>query len=203
MRWSWDAEADPRVSALWRLRTQIAHAREVVYAKWFRGRATFFSRVLFTDMLAALAPWDREHASETRELLALLEEDSPQSSKHLRALSGLRGREGERTWTRALGTLWAELAIVGTGEVDDGAFPSLEIGATRWIFEDLWEDAKRRDRQQATASVEARLPASGAFGKYFRKLMRDTARAEQGAPASLTTKRRRNRGLVLLRSHPE
>ena len=175
MQWSWDADADPRVSALWRLRAEIAHERQVVYGKWFRGRATFFSKALFTAMLAAFAPWDRTHTAETHELLALLEEDSPQSSKRLRALSGLRGREGERTWTRALNTLWSELAIVGTGEVDDGAFPSLEIGATRWIFEDLWEEARRRDPTHAKAEVEAKLPPNNAFGKHFRKLMRGVA----------------------------
>lgn len=176
MQWSWDADADPRVSALWRLRAEIAHEREVVYGKWFRGRATFFSRPLFTAMLASFAPWQRQHAAETREVLSLLEDDSPQSSKQLRALAGLRGREGERAWTRALHTLFTELAIVGTGEVDDGAFPSLEIGATRWIFEDLWEAAQQQDAVEASATVERRLTATSAFGKYYRKLRRDPAK---------------------------
>jgi hypothetical protein len=173
MQWSWDAEADPRVSAVWRLRTQLAQSREVVYGKWFRGRATFFSVALFSAMLATFAPWRREHAGETDELLRLLEEDSPQSSKNLRALAGLQGREGERAWTRGLGTLWTQLLIVGTGEVDDGAFPSLEIGATRWVFEELWESAQQRDEGEARTFVDRQLPAASAFGKYWRKLLRE------------------------------
>ncbi|MET0287741.1 MAG: hypothetical protein ABW352_24850 [Polyangiales bacterium] len=170
MRWAWDSEADPRVSHVWILREQIARGRKVVYSKWFRGRAVFFSQPLFLAMLATLKPWQRERSQEAREILQVLEDDSPQSSKDLRRNAGLRGKESERVWTRATKELWEQLTIVGTGEVPDGAFPSLEIGATRWIFEDLWEEAQRT--QPDAALLEAQLPASSAFGKFWRQTLR-------------------------------
>jgi hypothetical protein len=172
MRWAWDADADPRVSALWILREQIARTRRVVYTKWYRGRAVFFSQPLFTAMLAALRPWELARTREASELLQLLEDDSPQSSKQLRRNAGLRGRESERTWTRATKELWEQLLVVGTGEVPDGAFPSLELGATRWIFEDLWERARRDFSAAQRALLAERLPTSSAFGKFWAATQR-------------------------------
>jgi hypothetical protein len=170
MRWAWDADADPRVSSVWILREQIARSRKVVYSKWFRGRAVFFSQALFRSMLSVKRPWQIDRTREAGELLQVLEDDSPQSSKELRRNAGLRGKESERVWTRATRELWEQLAIVGTGEVPDGAFPSLEIGATRWIFEDLWEEAQRQRPDEAL--LEAQLPAGSAFGKFWRQTLR-------------------------------
>lgn len=174
MHWAWDAEADPRVSSLWILRENIARTKRVVYTKWFRGRAVFFSQPLFTAMLAALEPWQRDRSREASELLSLLEDDSPQSSKDLRRNAGLRGRDSERTWVRATKELWEHLVIVGTGEVPDGAFPSLEIGATRWIFEDLWEEAQRGLREDQSALLAEHLPTTTAFGKFWHQTKKPT-----------------------------
>jgi hypothetical protein len=169
MHWAWDSEADPRVSHVWILREQIARSRRLVYTKWFRGRAMFFSHALFSAMLSALKPWQRTRSREASEILQLLEDDSPQSSKDLRGNAGLRGKESERAWTRATKELWEQLLIVGTGEVPDGAFPSLELGATRWIFEDLWEAAQRGvDR----SPIDALLPPGSAFGKFWLRTSR-------------------------------
>ncbi len=170
MRWAWDAQADPRVSHVWILREHIARSRKVVYSKWFRGRAVFFSHALFSAMLGVRKPWEGSRSREAGEIMQALEDDSPQSSKLLRGNAGLKGKESERAWTRATKELWEQLAIVGTGEVADGAFPSLEIGATRWIFEDLWEEAQRLAPDQAL--LEAQLPASSAFGKFWRQTLR-------------------------------
>jgi hypothetical protein len=143
MIWEWDEDGDPRVSDLWHLRMRLAESRNVVYAKWFGGRATFFSRDVYREMLGRmkaagklLAPLSREAAA----LLELLEENSPQSTKSLRAQLDLGGKMGERIYQRALGDLWKQMRIVGTGEMDDGAFPSLMVGVTNLVFEDLWED---------------------------------------------------------------
>src|SRR6201992_4465577 len=57
MHWAWDETADDRVVGLWHLRERLAKSRKVVYSKWYRGRAVFFTRDLFTDLLAAVAPW--------------------------------------------------------------------------------------------------------------------------------------------------
>jgi hypothetical protein len=176
MRWAWDDGADVRVVRLWQLREQLARGRQVVYTKWYRGRATFFSRALFAAMLAkSLArTCALPHAlsADARELLALLEEDSPRSTKQLRRAAGLTGKPNERTYTRALRELWERLLIVGTGEVDDGAFPSLAIGATRWIFEELWEGAQGGANEAQQELLARALPASTLFGKHFLRLLK-------------------------------
>jgi hypothetical protein len=171
MHWAWDETADDRVVGLWHLREELARSRKVVYAKWYRGRAVFFSRELFTDMLSAIAPWTISPSFEAREIMGLLEENSPRSTKDVRREAGLRGKQGERVWQRSLKELWEALSIVGTGEVDDGAFPSLEIGATRSIFEDLWEEAARMERGAAIARAERRLGPEPAFLRHFRETM--------------------------------
>jgi hypothetical protein len=171
MHWAWDETADDRVVGLWHLRVELARSRKVVYAKWYRGRAVFFSREFFTDMLSAIAPWTISPSSEAREIMGLLEENSPRSTKDVRREAGLRGKQGERVWQRSLKELWEALSIVGTGEVDDGAFPSLEIGATRSIFEDLWEEAARMERGGAIARAERRLGAEPTFLRHFRETL--------------------------------
>ena len=40
--------------------------------------------------------------------------------------------------------LWSTLAIVGVGEVEDGAFPSLAHAATDVVFEDLCREAEKK-----------------------------------------------------------
>jgi hypothetical protein len=172
MYWAWDETADDRVVGLWHLRERLARSRRVVYAKWYRGRAVFFSRELFVSMLAAVSPWDIVPSFEAREILGLLEESSPQSTKSVRREAGLRGKQGERVWQRSLNELWAGLLLVGTGEVDDGAFPSLEIGATRLIFEDLWDEAAAGNREEALAQVTQRLAKEPSFLSHFRAALR-------------------------------
>lgn len=169
MRWAWDEGADPRVVSLWHLRERIARSRAVPYGKWYRGRAVFFSRELFAALLALVRSQPIHLSPEAREILSLVEEDSPQSSKALRQAAGLRGRLGERVWTKEMKTLWEHLLIVGTGELDDGAFPSLLVGATRWIFEDMWEAAALGLSSEQRAVIERHMPASSPFGKYLRQ----------------------------------
>lgn len=171
MYWAWDESADDRVVGLWHLRERLARSRKVVYAKWFRGRAVFFSRELFVSMLAAVAPWNVVPSFDAREILGLLEESSPQSTKAVRREAGLRGKQGERVWQRSLNELWAALLIVGTGEVDDGAFPSLEIGATRLVFEDLWDEATAANREDALARVSKELSTEPTFLAHFRAVL--------------------------------
>ena len=141
MRWEWDSEGDHRVGEVWHLRERLARSGKVVYAKWFRGRATLFSKGVFRAMLASLnAAGDLRFGLSPRAaaILELLEDDSPQSTKELRLRADMQGRANEAAYTRALRELWARMLVVGAGEVADGAFPSLAIGATRLLFEDLW-----------------------------------------------------------------
>ena len=173
MRWEWDSGGDDRVVRLWHMRAALARSGKVVYAKWFRNRATFFSREVFQAMLGALstiAPLDATLGPEAREILDALEDSSPQSTKALRKASGLQGQMLDGTWNRAMVQLWSRMLIVGFGEVDDGAFPSLAVGATRLLFEDLWIAARDRDeagRAQDEARIAEILADEPLFARVF------------------------------------
>lgn len=180
MRWEWDTAGDDRVVRLWHLRAQLAASRTVVYSKWHGGRATFFSRALFTAMLATLrAAGDpmRGLPRESREILEVLELDSPMSSRKLREAVQLQGRLLETTWTRAMRELWTRLLVVGFGEVDDGAFPSLAVGSTRTLFEDLWLEAETMDVNERAALIAKFLPRRAAFGREWEKSLKRVASA--------------------------
>ena len=171
MEWSWDADADPRVAEVWHLREQLARSSEVAYAKWFRGRATFFSLPVFHALLGRLTKAGDVFAGlphESVELLERLREVSPRSTKELRAEAGLRGKPFESLFTHAMKALWTRLLIVGTGEVPDGAFPSLAVAATEMMFEDAWNARERVPRASASALAEA-LGRSPAFAREVAK----------------------------------
>lgn len=174
MRWEWDEGGDGRVFDLWRVRTRLSLSREVVYSKWFRGRATVFARDVFTAMLARLrAGRDLRKglSAEAEAIMEVLDETSPVSSKELRRLAGLQGKLLESAWTRATAQLWSRLLVVGYGEVDDGAFPSLAIGATQSLFDDLWDAAGEMSAAEADEVLGARLGAKSLFYKHFQKVL--------------------------------
>jgi hypothetical protein len=68
--------------------------------------------------------------------------------------------------------LWEQLVIVGTGEVDEGQFPALAMGATRHIFEDLWEEADGIDPRDAEERCRRLLPGDSPFSRFLDRLMR-------------------------------
>lgn len=169
MDWDWSEDADPRIAELWHGRERLAKSTDVAYAKWFRGRATFFSLPVFHAMLGRLAaagdvfgglPFEASH------LLELLRESSPLSTKALRAAADLRGKAQERVYTHAMKELWSRLLVVGMGEVADGAFPSLEIAATEAVFEDLF-----LARDDVPADADAKLEAALVRTPAFRRTL--------------------------------
>jgi hypothetical protein len=171
MRWTWDEDADPRVVALWHLREELARSDEVVYAKWFRGRATFFSRPVFHALLAEMAEAGDVFAGlprEAVEILDLLREFSPRSTKQIRADAALRGKELEGLFQQAMKALWSRLLVVGVGEVEDGAFPSLAVGATETLVEELWL-ARRAPPPEARAKLEETLRRHPAFARELSR----------------------------------
>ncbi|MEO7113786.1 MAG: hypothetical protein ABI183_25325 [Polyangiaceae bacterium] len=173
MIWEWDEDGDARVAELWHLRMRLAESREVVYAKWLRGRATFFSRDVYREMLGRMDLLEKLRAPLSREaaaLLELLEENSPQSTKSLRAQMDFGGKLGERIYQRALGDLWKQMRIVGTGEMDDGAFPSLMVGATNLVFEDLWEDRTQLN-PKGKAGLEKAIAVSPLVAKALARFL--------------------------------
>jgi hypothetical protein len=173
MRWDWsDDGADRRVVEVWHLKNALARTGDVAYAKWFRGRATFFSLDVFHATLARLAEAGDVFAGlprEARDLLSLLRERSPLSTKELRAEVGLRGKPFERVFTHAMRALWQRLLIVGIGEVDDGtAMPPLQVSATEAMFEDVW-NARTAASDAQRVALDAVLAGSRAWRREFER----------------------------------
>src|ERR1700742_4140166 len=52
MHWDWDSDGDNRVAELWYLKEELSRSREVIYSKWWQGRATLFSFEVFTNLIA-------------------------------------------------------------------------------------------------------------------------------------------------------
>jgi hypothetical protein len=183
MRWEWDETGDGRVVQLWHVRRDLAESREVVYSKWFQGRATLFAKDVFRAMLAtfvevaeptktanaARSPLLSGLSPDARVLLEILEDDSPQSTKALKKSAGMQGRVMEAAYTRALKELWSRLLVVGAGEVEDGAFPSLSIGATRLLFEDLWAEAHDAHGAEDAALLVRTFADTPSFRRHMAK----------------------------------
>lgn len=174
MRWEWDEGGDDRVGNLWRLREELSSSGKVVYAKWFRGRATFFSRETFSDLISVLGSARIERrllTPEARLILETLESDSPLSTKQLKLATDLRGKLYERDYEKGMKALWERLVIVGYGEVDDGAFPSLSVGATKNLFESLWEDGAEKDPVAALERLRKKLGENSLFFAFITKIL--------------------------------
>jgi hypothetical protein len=171
MRWAWDEDADPRVAEIWHLRGALAESSDVAYAKWFRGRATFFSLPVFHALLGRIAKAGDVFSGlphESTEILERLREMSPRSTKEIRNEVGLRGKQLESLFTHAMKALWTRLLVVGTGEIPDGAFPSLAVAATEMMFEDSW-NARDRVPREAYAKLDEALARTPAFAKELQK----------------------------------
>jgi len=65
--------------------------------------------------------------------------------------------------------LFMRLLIVGFGEVEDGAFPSLAVGATELVFEDLWREGSQMSAPRAKATLERFMPPGSHFKRHFEK----------------------------------
>lgn len=170
MRWEWDDGGDDRVARLWHLREELSRSRKVVYAKWLQGRATFFSRPAFVAVRALGLARAKPLSRDSRTLLETLTESSPRSTKELKRATELVGRALEPTYERALRALWEELAIVAFGEIDEGAFPSLAIGATALLFEELEEEARQLPPEAAWEFLAPLRERSPAIERQLRKL---------------------------------
>jgi hypothetical protein len=182
MRWEWDESGDAGLAQLWHLRERLSVSRKVVYGKWFRGKATLMSFEVFEAILRLgnpLLPRVVGLSREARDILDLLEEDSPLSTKQLKRLADLQGRSAESLYQRALKELWSRNLIVAFGEVDEGAFPSLAMGATKVLFEDSWQVACRLSEDQAQKIVARVFPEGSAFLKYLNSLRKIWAKDQR------------------------
>jgi hypothetical protein len=172
MVWDWNEDSDHRVGDLWQMMKRLSDCREVVYSKWYQSRATFFSHEVFSAMLATRHTHQtpRHQLSETaRVLFEVLENNSPLSTRKLKEFADLQGRANEAAYNRGMKELFTRLLIVGFGEVEDGAFPSLAVGATELLFEDLWREGAEMPPMNAKATLERFLPAGSHFRRHFEK----------------------------------
>ncbi len=159
MKWEWDDGANDRVARLWHLRTEVSASGKAVYAKWYKGRATFFSREVFVSLLSFLGSSRAPLSPAAQAALEVLEEDSPLSTKELKKRLGKTGKDFQAEVDKALKELWRYVLIVGYGEVDDGAFPSLAIGATSRLFDGLWNDSLKLAPEEAEARLRKQWAA--------------------------------------------
>jgi hypothetical protein len=172
MVWDWNDDAAGAVHDMWGLMKRLSDCREVVYSKWYQGRATFFSRDLFTAILCLRCrQFDaRRRLSPTaRTLFEVLENNSPLSTRKLKELTDLQGRLHEVEYSRAMKELFSRLLIVGFGEVDDGAFPSLAVGATELLYDELWRQAEAMSLRKAQTAIDRWMPQSSHFRRFFDK----------------------------------
>ena len=173
MRWEWDNDGDDRVAEMWHLMKKLSDCKKVVYSKWYQGRATFFSRDLFCAMLCLLHRESDPYlglSPTAKRILDTLESDSPLSTKQLKLQTDLQGKFNEGLYNKSLKELFLRFLIVGFGEVDDGAFPSLAVGATSLLYEDLLLEAKQMPLEKATILLNKNLPLKNHFRNNFEKV---------------------------------
>ena len=170
--WFGNEDSDHRVGDMWQMMKQLSHCRDVVYSKWYQGRATFFSRDLFSAMISsrrAHLTARHELSKPARVLFEVLENNSPLSTRQLKEYTDLRGRSNEAEYSRGMRELFTRLLIVGFGEVDDGAFPSLAVGATELIYEELWRAGAEMPPAEAAKTLERFMPTKSHFRRHFEK----------------------------------
>ncbi|MEZ0391504.1 MAG: hypothetical protein ACAH59_04765 [Pseudobdellovibrionaceae bacterium] len=171
MRWEWDDQGDAKVAQLWHLREELSRSGKVVYGKWYQGRATFFSRPLFTALYHLSRQWRPPRwTRESDSVLEILQMDSPLSTKQIKEAVGLQGKLLESTYERALKPLWQHLDIVGFGEVQDSSFPSLAVGATVTLFEDLRDESESLTTKEANQLLEKYLPEGSSWRKFWNRI---------------------------------
>lgn len=174
MRWEWDESGDNRVAELWHLREQLSRSSKVVYAKWYKNRATVFSPECyrwFRSVLHSL-PGYAGYSADARRVFSVISDNSPISTKEIKKSAkqqfGMPGPVVEKCFPE----LWQRLLITGFGEVDDGAFPSLAVGAADRLFESWTEEADALSPEKSRTALVDKLGADSPFLKELDRLVR-------------------------------
>lgn len=173
MRWEWNEDSDDRIGQLWMLMKSLSAQDDVVYSKWFKGRATFFSRELFVALLKSMETphlQTQEMPRKAASILETLQSNSPMSTRDIKKEHGLQGKDNEAEFNRCMKYLFSRLLIVGRGEVEDGAFPSLAVGATSLIFEDLWLSSKKISIKNAHEAISHFMPEKSLTLKFLNSI---------------------------------
>lgn len=170
MRWEWDDNGDSRVADLWHLREILSKSKEVVYAKWYQNRATFFSPPVFQALYKKTrARRPVRWRAESDEILEILQMDSPLSTKQIKLAVNLQGKLLESIYEKSMRPLWQHFDIVGFGEIQDSSFPSLAVGATSTLFEDLVLDSKQLSTKQSEKIFASFLPEGSLWRKFWNR----------------------------------
>lgn len=169
LKWEWDSDGDQKVFKMWTLMKELSDCKQVVYSKWYKGRATFFSRELFTALLKLQTDKNIKNR-EANTILDELKSNSPLSTKELKKITELRGKLLEPLYNKAMKQLFEKFLIIAFGEVDDGAFPSLAVGATENIYEELTIEADSLSTEKALKTLEKFMPDDSQFRKFYKKL---------------------------------
>ncbi|MGZ3727295.1 MAG: AlkZ-related protein [Pseudobdellovibrio sp.] len=170
MKWEWsDDSNNNKVGDLWQMMKRLSDCRQVVYSKWYQNRATFFSIEVFTAMLS-LVRSEKPLSRNAAKILEILEMDSPLSTRIIKAEADLQGKFNEPAYNKAMKELFSRLLIVAYGEVDDGAFPSLAVGATKTVYEDIWVQSENLTFEKAQKVIDKAMPLGTKFRTYFEKL---------------------------------
>ncbi len=171
MNWSWDGDADSRVAKIWLLMKSLSDCGEVIYTKWYKNRATFISKRLFLNLLA----YSNQNRKQIKlspvanEIYDSLLSDSPLSTKALKKIIGLVGRDFNSEYEKAMRELYKNFFIVSFGEVNDGAFPSNAVGATQLLFEDLWLESQTIDLVKAKNYIDKFFPEGSDLKTFLDK----------------------------------
>lgn len=168
LKWEWDDDGDQKVFKMWTLMKELSNCRQVIYSKWYKGRATFFSRKLFTALLTVSQNLEVKN-KEAQILLEELKNNSPLSTKELKSITGLKGKLLEPSYNKAMKELFEKFKIVAYGEVDDGAFPSLAVGATENIYEELLIESQELEKTQALKIINESLKKDSLMFKFLIK----------------------------------
>jgi len=188
LKWEWsDSSVDQRIVDLWHLREELSRSDDVVYAKWLRGRATFFSKDMFVSLLAMLNDFRQIESglsAAAAHLLRHLNDDSPQPTVRLKKSSGFKGPHA-KIYEKAMSELWRRLLVIGNGEVAEGAFPSLAIGSTKVLREELWQEA--RESKKAHDDVHSYLSEHHPLTNKFLIKLKQRIEKERISPPSLAS----------------
>ena len=173
MRWEWDDSGDNRVAELWHLREELSRSGKVVYAKWYKNRATVFSPECFRWFRSVLhaQPGFNGLSTVAQKLFSVIADNSPISTKEIKKTAKEQFGLASPTVEKAYPELWRRLLITGYGEVDDGAFPSLAVGAADRLFEQWTESADAASPDASRRALEKKLGADNLFVKELARVV--------------------------------